>query len=60
MSKETKGGRCYFCGEEKTKEDFCFGCNEIVCETCNKDDSPIGGHDVLDHWEGFDRQRDAK
>jgi hypothetical protein len=27
-------GTCYFCGAAVGDDDYCFGCNEYVCEAC--------------------------
>jgi len=41
---------CYLCGGEVSEADFCWGCNEYVCQNCDDDgDFPIGDHKPEDH-----------
>ena len=28
--------RCYFCNKIVGEEQFCYGCSEFICETCNE------------------------
>jgi len=45
--------QCYFCGKLVGDEQFCYGCCEFVCETCNEVEC-VGTHEVEDHrvkWE---------
>jgi hypothetical protein len=40
--------KCYFCHREVSEDDFCFGCDEYICDKC--DINEVGGdHLVEDH-----------
>ncbi len=44
--------KCYFCNKPTTQEDFCYGCQQYICEECNTNaDLPFGKHKVEDHQE---------
>lgn len=49
---------CYFCDKELDGEWFCYGCEEYVCEECDKNPNlPFGSHHVTDH-EDYDDDDD--
>jgi len=42
--------QCYFCGEQCTEEDYCYGCKTYICEECDSiRESPWGNHFPEDH-----------
>lgn len=43
--------RCFNCGEECTRDDYCHGCHETVCSTCNANYSLGHGHEPVEHLE---------
>ena len=46
--------KCYFCKQVVTEEDYCYGCEQYVCEKCFDEDGdfPVGKHQVEDHMGG--------
>jgi hypothetical protein len=42
---------CDGCERPVKAEDWCYGCEYYVCDTCNVNDNVWGGHDVDDHYE---------
>lgn len=53
MASETENpGSCALCEGVATKDDYCFGCKEWVCETCCVNyNMPFGGHELEVHTE---------
>ena len=46
---ERPDGPCYFCGSECSGvDDWCYGCEELVCPDCDMDEQ-LGDHEVADH-----------
>lgn len=43
-----KEPKCYFCGKHCTEEDFCYGCQQYICEDCDET-GIMGSHDPEDH-----------
>ncbi len=47
---EPPDGPCYFCDADCSGvDDYCWGCNELICPDCSKNESMMGGHDPDDH-----------
>jgi len=42
--------QCYFCKKIVGDEQFCYGCREFICDSCDWI-SPVGEHDVKQHQE---------
>ena len=43
-------GNCFNCNDEVGGGDYCYGCNEYVCEDCNIAMGSLGGlHSPEDH-----------
>ena len=44
-------GECYFCHKQTTDWDFCYGCEQYICDECvgNVDLAPMGKHHVSEH-----------
>ncbi len=45
---QTIEAECYFCARAVDDEDYCYGCKEYVCETCDVAGC-IGPHEAQDH-----------
>lgn len=42
--------KCYFCHKEVSEDDYCFGCDDYVCEKCDENQTKaVGDHLVEDH-----------
>ena len=39
---------CYFCNREVGEDDFCFGCQQYICDKCD-DSEQAGDHEPEDH-----------
>lgn len=48
--------RCYFCDCEVTEDDYCSGCGEYICETCDETGA-MGDHEPEHHQE-IDEEED--
>jgi len=40
--------KCYFCRREVSEDNYCFGCDEYVCDECDQNEV-IADHLVEDH-----------
>ena len=40
--------KCYFCRKEVSEDDYCFGCDEYVCDRCDQNEV-AADHIVEDH-----------
>lgn len=52
-----KGPACYICrkhkfdSEQDAEDHFCSGCNQHICDDCDKNISLMGEHDAMEHTE---------
>lgn len=44
---------CFFCQKETTRENYCYGCDEAVCEECDYSIPTTKKHNVQAHQEGM-------
>lgn len=42
---------CKLCGASCFEEDFCYGCDEYICEECDIGTTLIGKHEYTKHGE---------
>lgn len=40
--------KCYFCHKEVSDDNYCYGCGEYICDSCDND-IQVGDHEVEDH-----------
>jgi len=41
--------KCYFCKKEVSDDYYCYGCDEYVCDDCDKEPELGEDHEVEDH-----------
>lgn len=51
MTEESETGKCYFCSKDLTKDNYCYGCKEFICENCDTETIPFGRHHPSEHKE---------
>lgn len=50
-----KESTCVLCHGVANEEDFCCGCEQVVCEDCDVS-APFGSHDPEDHRLDLDHE----
>ncbi len=47
---EPLDGPCYHCQEQcNGVDDYCYGCTELICPDCSKNEGMMGDHHPEDH-----------
>ena len=46
--REKESPKCYFCKTDCTDEDYCYGCGQYICSTCDETGA-WGDHEPSDH-----------